>query len=135
MNVLFYILYIWQLPQNILGLLFIRYYKAKFHGYISDKRHNCTQMIYTIPDIDWGISLGLYQFVPLGYKQDIINHEFGHCIQSKYLGPLYIIIIGIPSVLAGYLYSKRKLTLKQYMNFPTEKSAEELVKKTNIFTF
>lgn len=32
-------------------------------------------------------------------KEFITKHELGHTIQSKYLGPLYLLVIGIPSIM------------------------------------
>ena len=48
------------------------------------------------------VSLGLFIFVSKNtVNNDFLNrlkvHEFGHCIQSLLLGPLYLIVIGIPS--------------------------------------
>lgn len=86
----------WCLPQTLLGFfvkLFLNGKKAKY--IINDK----TYIVYNT-DKTWlgGISLGKY--VCLGINQDrenTIKHEHGHQIQSLILGPLYLLIIGLPS--------------------------------------
>lgn len=55
-----------------------------------------------------------------------LEHEYGHTIQSLILGPLYLIIIGIPSTLWGFLPCcnvKRKAKSISYFSFFTEKWA------------
>ncbi len=58
-------------------------------------------------DDRWGLTLGVYinsGGIRDDYKHDpLFIHEFGHTIQSKLLGPLYIKKVGIPSALSGYL--------------------------------
>ena len=46
------------------------------------------------------MSLGLFIFTPKGKDsrtEQVRVHEYGHCIQSLVLGPLYLIVIGIVS--------------------------------------
>lgn len=38
----------------------------------------------------------------------LLVHEYGHTIQSLILGPLYLIIIGIPSTLWGFVGAKKR---------------------------
>ena len=46
------------------------------------------------------ITLGNYVFVGLNSEYRLtVKHELGHTIQSKILGPLYLIVIGIPSII------------------------------------
>jgi hypothetical protein len=54
---------------------------------------------------DFGVSLGNFIFwsdsdlamIPL--KPDNKQHEFGHSIQSLFFGPLYLVLVGLPSIL------------------------------------
>lgn len=49
-------------------------------------------------------------------------HEFGHTIQSRYLGPFYLFVIGIPSVISALtIYHER---------MPWERWADKLVLNT-----
>ena len=86
------LLFIWQLPQNILGLLVILFTGArKWNPFYwrSDRGR-------------FGVSLGC--FIVLGALSDkyirwsSIKHERGHQKQSLYLGPLYLLLVGLPSV-------------------------------------
>ncbi len=65
-------------------------------------------------------------------SQRLLIHEYGHTIQSLILGPFYLIIIGIPSTLWGFLPSlnkKRKNEGLSYFSFYTEKWANYLGEK------
>lgn len=50
-----------------------------------------------------GVSLGMFVFVngsrPEEWTRDAEVHEYGHCVQSLLLGPLYLLVIGLPSAL------------------------------------
>jgi len=52
-----------------------------------------------------GISIGAFIFlsdeieIKEAGKYQILRHEYGHFLQSLLLGPLYISVIGIPSIL------------------------------------
>ena len=59
-----------------------------------------------------GISLGFFIFTPneetdgdkeerMKYCNEVMVHEYGHTFQALLLGPLYIFVIGIPSLLWG----------------------------------
>ena len=61
------------------------------------------------------------------------NHEYGHTIQSNFLGPLFLIIIGLPSIIwAGCFDRYRRKHNISYYQFYTEKWADALggVKRT-----
>lgn len=50
-------------------------------------------------------TLGFYSFGPDNYVADwrdnLFVHEYGHYIQSQYLGPTYLSIVGVPSLLSA----------------------------------
>lgn len=57
----------------------------------------------------------------------MLVHEYGHTIQSAILGPLYLIIIGIPSTIWGFAFErKRKIEQIPYGLFFTERWANQL---------
>lgn len=114
--------YLWQLPQNLLGLLVIFFTDAIDCGdYYLSPKHN------------FGVSLGKYIiFGGTGFTQKALRHEQGHQKQSLYLGWLYLIIIGLPSLLGNvwdrlahrhWAIDKR---VKWYYNQPWEKWADRL---------
>ena len=95
------LLWLWQLPQNILGLLVILFTGAKYNDISYDGLENfwwakrCGR---------FGVSLGKYIiFGPGPVSHDSLKHEHGHQIQSMYLGPLYLLLIGLPSI-TGNIY-------------------------------
>lgn len=126
------LLYIWQLPQNLLGLLLIAFYKP-------ERMHIMTNgnKIYFANRISGGISLGKYSIVPAYHyrkslnealKRDTVRHEaIGHAKQSMYLGPLYLIVIGLPSIVWATIYGRlTKPSKNGYYKFYTEKCADKL---------
>ena len=54
-------------------------------------------------------------------------HEYGHTLQSKKLGPLYLLVIGLPSLIwAGCFDDWRAKHHKSYYDFYTERWANKL---------
>ena len=123
----FFMEYIWQLPQNLLGML--------YKDCISDDiitRVNCDATDYEcyLTRNGGGETLGRYIFVNQYFKDlsNVILHERGHVKQSRILGPLYIIIIGIPSISwAGLRRIIPALKKINYYNFYTESIANKLM--------
>ena len=130
------LLYIWQLPQNIIGLLIICYIKLVYSSVIIKnpiRKYTFTNDLFYInyyyfQKFNGGISLGKYIIINT-HNSNTIKHEYGHSIQSMYLGPLYLFIIGIPSIIWAGLYGTKlfPVTLNGYYKFYTEKWADKLV--------
>ena len=76
-------------------------------------------------DFMGGVSLGRYVFTNMQDGWISYDHEFGHSIQSLILGPLYLIIIGIPSSLLAANISDAMN--KRYYWFYTEKWADSIM--------
>lgn len=112
-------LYLWQLPQNLVGLVYMIILKGE--KVILDQRRTC---FYIAPTMSGGVSFGRYVFLSKesGSVEAAYDHEFGHCIQSRILGPLYLLIVGIPSGLHCLLHDESK----NYYDFWTEKWANKL---------
>ncbi len=108
--VTFYLLqWLWGLPQNLFGALaalVLRGTRFRYHGavvtlyrpvkFLSNKS---------------GFSLGMFIFMPEGWSEEVrrrlVVHEYGHTVQSLLLGPLYLIVVGLPSVIWSRRYYKR----------------------------
>ena len=113
---------IWCLPQNLLGLLV--YLITKIQG-CPTERYN--EVFVTRWKISGGISLGQFVFVSPNAGETTIKHEHGHYIQGLYLGWLYLIIIGLPSICwAAFGDNYRKKHNMSYYDFFTERSADKL---------
>ena len=92
--VLHIVLYIWQLPQNLAGLLLLLILKGETRHRLGNIR------FYFLDSFPGGITLG--EYIIVGTRQELtVRHEFGHILQSRYLGPLYLLVIGLPSRLGG----------------------------------
>ena len=109
-----YITYLWQLPQHLLALLLRLIYKGNDSEY-----NDC--IVRKSVRMHGGISLGKYIIVNQWFKEINIKHEYGHSVQSRYLGWLYLIVIGLPSLLWAMFYKGNN-----YYSFFTEKWADKL---------
>jgi hypothetical protein len=77
------------------------------------------------------ISLGSYIFLcPAHWNNETVKrHELGHTKQSLYLGWLYPLVVGVPSLIwAGCFDWYRKKYRVSYYDFYTEKWADKLAK-------
>jgi hypothetical protein len=110
------LLYAWELPQNLLGLLLRAIYKGNDSTYESSIVRRSTFF-------RGGISLGKYIIVSQWASKDTIKHEYGHCKQSKYLGWLYLVVIGLPSIVHAALC---KCKNHSYYDMWCEKWADKL---------
>lgn len=111
--------YIWQLPQHLLALLVIIFSNAKYsHSY------NHTRVYYT--NQMFGVSLGNYIIVYNQVSKETIKHEYGHSIQSLYTGPLYLLIIGLPSITMNILTILGVLKSENYYKRWPENQADKL---------
>ena len=139
----FLIQWSWGILQTLLGsivlLLNIKNKHYWYHG-----------ALVTAWKAKSSVSLGMFVFVtdePYFYeklkdtysKQELSNrllvHEYGHTVQSLILGPLYLIVMGIPSTLWGFLPNlnkKRKEQQISYFAFFTEKWANVLERKLQV---
>lgn len=116
------LMYIWQLPQHIVGLILLLFIKG-------EAKHKFNGINYYFYDsFPGGISLGNYMIIGETWSQTI-KHEYGHSIQSRMLGPLYLFVVGIPSLIWAGLYGPViKPTKNGYYKFYTEAWADKLGK-------
>ena len=126
----------WGLPQSMLGLIVFLLHRKDKH----DTYHGA---IITEWEGQSSVSLGCFVFltkepyfadklpqIPVEELSARLRvHEYGHTIQSLILGPLYLIVMGIPSTLWGFLPSaarKRQAEKRSYFSFFTERWANHL---------
>ena len=114
--------YIWQLPQNIIALIYLGYLIAE--NQIPAVEEYKGAKVYTKYSSGC-VTLGNYIFVSSRATENTIKHEWGHTRQSLLLGPLYLIIIGIPSILWAMTH-KTIAPDKSYNWFYTESTADKL---------
>lgn len=87
------LLFIHQLPQNIIALLLFFYVSL-----VDPKVLVTSENIVVTDSIPAGVSLGNFIFVKTNYSIDTIKHEKGHQKQSLRLGWLYLLVVGLPSI-------------------------------------
>lgn len=123
------ILFIWQLPQHIVAIIYFGYLVIMCKDLGIDSRYKQATVIPCI--MRGAVTLGNYVFVGLNSEyKETIKHELGHTIQSKILGPLYLIVIGIPSITyCGLRRLFPSLRKNNYYDFYTEKWANNLSEK------
>lgn len=126
--------WIWQLPQNLLGILWRRIKKDSIILEISNEDIRDVGAIAYLIKAGGAVTLGKYVFISQTYRDQsmTIKHECGHVKQSKMLGPLYLIIIGIPSILHAWLNDYIGCDKKKgYSHWYTEKWADKLMNISN----
>ena len=112
------LLILWQLPQSLVGVLML-----PFLGKLEliDYRNYC--WCFKGKYMQGGISLGCFSFLGIytSKRETAVAHELdGHTVDSKIWGPLYLLVIGIPSILNAWIGFT-----KCYYNFYTERWANK----------
>lgn len=91
----------WGLVQNLVGLaVFLVNIKGRHYFY-----HGAVVTVWNNSKAN--VSLGMFIFVnePLNETSRLAKyestriHEYGHTVQSVILGPLYLLVVGLPSML------------------------------------
>ena len=115
------LLYAWQLPQNLLGLLVVAILQPEDRYDMEGVR-----LCYA-SRLKGGISLGKYVIVRdvlKDYPGRTERHELGHARQSRMLGWLYLPLIGLPSLLWAAWWNEDRN--RSYYSFYTERWADIL---------
>ena len=124
---IFLALWIWQLPQHLLGLLLLAVYgRSSTIGFKGEYHRAPSSLIHFSKKMKGGISLGRYIILSESFDADFNTwaHERGHSIQSMILGPLYLIVIGLPSLIWAAIF--RPGNGRNYYAFYTESWADKL---------
>ena len=107
---------VWGLPQTVVGLVLFLALRGprRCHAYRA--------AIVTRWRLRSGLCLGMFIFVPEVCPRSLLAHEYGHTIQSIILGPLFLPVIGLPSILWASLPACRKYrqtkTVSYYRFYP-----------------
>ena len=124
---------VWGFPQTLAGLAVFAAYRDRPHF----PYHGAVVTLWGRPYRS--MSLGPFLFVEgdlEGFKnpeapdheklQRILVHEYGHTVQSLMLGPLYLPLVGLPSVVwanAPRLKARRHRLASSYYAFWPERNA------------
>ena len=115
-------LFVWQLPQNLVALC-ILLFSGKVHRLTY--RNFCFCLATRLPKAAGGVSLGNFAIVSKDsvWNERTVRHELdGHTVDSKIFGPLYLFVVGLPSLL-HLLYVVKFAPHKDYDDFYTERWA------------
>jgi hypothetical protein len=101
---------IWQLPQVWLGAIILI-----INGYDETEIYKDKTIFYS-KKFKSGISLGEVIILNTAYRQSgkTIKHEYGHSRQSMMLGPLYLLVVGLPSLTMNILTRMKVLKADRY---------------------
>ncbi len=126
------LLFAWEFPQIVVGLVVLVCMKSlRKVVHVENGGYR-----FFIQTKNTGVSLGWFIFwTPAGnrfpqLKNDCQMHEYGHARQSMMLGPLYLLVIGIPSVMrvlySKWYYRKRHVQWQGYFSGFPENWADRL---------
>jgi hypothetical protein len=111
------ILIIWELPQTLLAVIIIAFHRDRIAG---REAYRNASILY-VKDFQGGISLGRFIILNNRYKgnNNSKKHEYGHSVQSMYMGWLYLPVIGLPSILRVIIWKYGRLDPgNYYMGYP-----------------
>lgn len=103
---------LWEFPQLLVGLICLLIYKARYHSAYKGS------FVFFSEKIRSSVCFG---YIIIIVNEKSIPHEYGHSRQSMYLGPLYLLVIGVCSV-AHKLFHH----CSNYYHFFTEKWADKI---------
>lgn len=115
------ILYLWQLPQNLVGWFVFNMLEAKSSP-IDKGVFLHHKSFFSSVSLGKFIILNEYQ-----YNGKTLRHEYGHQKQSQYLGWFYLPVIGLPSVIGNLIFRIEFIRKRfNYYHQPWEKWADKL---------
>lgn len=117
--ILFILSFIWQLPQNLVALVML-----PFLGKLRLISYKKLCFAFEGEKMAGGISLGNFAFLsPYLAKKaaDVAHEQEGHTWDSKLMGPLYLFIIGLPSIFHAAFHKNCPC----YYHFYTERWANK----------
>jgi hypothetical protein len=110
----------WELPQNLLGLALLGAERGLGTLRGMERRHG---RLFVHSRLS-AVSLGHFVFWSTGESRWFVLdentrlHEYGHTFQSRWLGPLYLPLVGVPSLLRVlYAIGYRELTGKRWQDY------------------
>ena len=117
----------WGLPQTLVGA-------AVFLWHLRGRHTMYRGAVVSRWKLDYSASIGLFLFLSErdAENRPLLVHEYGHALQSLLLGPLYLPVIAIPSMLWMLLpscRSYRRNTGVSYYSFYTERWANAWAEK------
>ncbi len=108
---------LWELPQILLALILYAILIKRITLFTEYK----DAKVYFVKSFPGGISLSYMIFLSDIDSGNLraIKHEYGHTIQSLWLGWFYLLIVGVPSIIRAGIWNHYKIEEgKYYEGFP-----------------
>lgn len=126
--------FIWQLPQNLIALVILGLNCLGKKTFYTKEVEGIKVYIVKRGVFKCGVSLGNFIILDLLYVTDrhlpnlptVAKHEHGHQIQSLYFGPLYLLVIGLPSVINNLIHRAKGKSDRWYYSRYPERWADKL---------
>jgi hypothetical protein len=106
------LLLIWQFPQSIGAAILHFYFTRKGCSLLQDQYEDRTVYYWNGPP-RFAVSLGEFIFTYY-FDDETLAHEYGHSRQSRYLGPLYLLTVGIVSAMWNLLARRNSYISRTY---------------------
>ena len=124
-SLLLVLIMIWGIPQNLFGLIMIVIYHTfgQVKGIDFDEKHG-VWYVNLYDHFLCSFTLGQIVFLDEWANEVDTKHEYGHTIQSIIFGPLYLLIVGIPSLINNIKSRIDKKFISKYYNTWPENNAD-----------
>ena len=113
-------LFVWELPQNLLGLVLwgFEHMVDGPHPREVDKERLFLRSQRTAVSLGWFVFWAEGETRYAVFDEHTRAHEYGHTFQSRWLGPLYLPLVGVPSVLRVlYSIAYREITGERWTGY------------------
>ncbi len=126
----FLLLVLWQLPQALVGGFVVLWLglRTRFQGVYALRRFKGAWLV----PVESVLGVSLWPFIIVWERsaavnaEHVLDHEWGHCRQSLRLGPLYLVLVGIPSLVMNRLTYAGFLKAEGYYKRFPENQADRL---------
>lgn len=120
----YFVQFTWGLIENIIGFIVFLFFISKPHSMYKNSFRTSLGDRYS-----GSFSIGNFIFIaedlPCSYDNYTLRHEYGHCKQNLFYGPLSLFIFKIPSVIHFWVCNF-KHDFTNYYKFYPEKYANLL---------
>lgn len=125
--------FLWSLPTELLAIVLWISWRSQ----VVERGKLREAHVFLLRGRRRGLSLGRFIFIwtpdPQSVKglswEDLLTHEYGHTVQALYLGPFYLLIVGLPSLTWAGLPALKRYRRNQgvsYYKLYTESWADRL---------
>ncbi len=118
-KILFYFIsFTWGLPLTLIGILVAAIISAC--GYVPNGKYGYC-WVFQVGRNWGGLNLGPVIITSAPHDNNLMKHEHGHAIQNCWFGPLFLIVVALPSAIR-YWYRELKY-IRKGKTPPTEYDA------------